>query len=239
MSARVALVLVSHSADVANGTADIARQMAPDVTLLPAGGTPDGIGTSVDRVMAAVEQGLAACDRDGGGVVVLTDLGSALLTTDLVLEMLDEQDAALVRVPLAPIVEGAVSASVRAQQGGDLAAVEAAAVEAAGGPPAAPAGGASTSSLDHATPAEPVVTATATLRNPQGLHARPAALLARVVEDTGVMVSIDGVDGGSVLALMSLGARAGHALSISATGSGARAAVQTVVGVIEEGFGEV
>ncbi|HMO11863.1 MAG TPA: PTS sugar transporter subunit IIA, partial [Actinotalea sp.] len=58
MSARVALVLVSHSADVARGTAEIAGQMAPDVLLLPAGGIDGGIGTSVDTVLAAVERGL-------------------------------------------------------------------------------------------------------------------------------------------------------------------------------------
>lgn len=232
MSARVALVLVSHSADVASGTADIARQMAPDVVLLPAGGTPEGIGTSVDRVMAAVEEALTACDRDGGGVVVLTDLGSALLTTDLVLEMLDEADAALVRVPAAPIVEGAVAASVRAQQGGDLDGVEQAAVEAGGAAAGAPGG------PPPPTAPGPVVTATTTLRNPLGLHARPAALLARAVVDTGVPVLVDGVDGGSILALMSLSARGGHALTVTASGPGARAAVETVVGVVEGGFGE-
>jgi len=234
VSARVALVLVSHSADVASGTADIARQMAPDVTLLPAGGTPEGIGTSVDRVMTAVEEALAACDRDGGGVVVLTDLGSALLTTDLVLEMLDEADAALVRVPAAPIVEGAVAASVRAQQGGDLDGVEAAAVAAGG----AAAGSPATQAAPQPVVAGPVVTATTTLRNPLGLHARPAALLARAVVDTGVPVLVDGVDGGSILALMSLSARGGHALTVTASGPGARAAVETVVGVVEGGFGE-
>ncbi|HWS57527.1 MAG TPA: HPr family phosphocarrier protein, partial [Actinotalea sp.] len=191
---------------------------------------------SVDRVMAAVEQGLAACGRDGGGVVVLTDLGSAILTTDLVLEMIDEDDAARVRVPSAPIVEGSVAAAVRAQQGGDLDAVEAAAVEALrpGGPvPEARAVG-----PDGPPPDGAVLTATAVLRNPLGLHARPAATLARAVAETGVPVLVDGVDGGSILALMSLGARGGHALSVSASGPGARAAVERVVGVIEEGFGE-
>jgi PTS hybrid protein len=120
VTARVALVLVSHSAQVAAGTAAIAEQMAPDVLLLPAGGTADGIGTSVDLVLEAVERGLAETG-DGGGVVVLTDLGSAVLTTDLVLEMVDEPER--VAVPTAPFVEGAVSAAVKAQQGGDLAAV--------------------------------------------------------------------------------------------------------------------
>lgn len=233
MSARVALVLVSHSAQVAAGTAEIAGQMAPDVMLLPAGGIDGGIGTSVDLVMESVERGLAEHPDDAGGVVVLTDLGSAVLTTDLVLEMVDPER---VRVPAAPFVEGAVSAAVAAQQGGDLAAVEAAALEAG---------------RQYATGLQPeaeapvvgadgsAVTRLVTLRNPLGLHARTAAQVARIVADSGAPVTIDGADGSSVLALMALGATGGHELTVSATGDGAQAAVDTVVALVETGFGEV
>lgn len=235
MSRLVALVVVSHSADVASGTVQIAAQMAPDVDLHAAGGADGGIGTSVDLVLAAVEAGLAACDRDGGGVVVLTDLGSAVLTTDLVLELLDPDDAALVRVPHAPVVEGAVTAAVAAQQGLGLDAVAAAAVQAGAapvddGPAAAPSGSA---------PVAPgAVTVDVVLRNPLGLHARPAALVARTVVDTGVDVTIDGADGASVLALMTLGVVGGQSVRVAAAGPGARAAVETVAAVIAEGFGE-
>ncbi len=235
MSTRVALVLVSHSAQVAAGTAEIAGQMAPDVLLLPAGGIDGGIGTSVDLVMESVERGLAQYPDDAGGVVVLTDLGSAVLTTDLVLEMVDPER---VRVPAAPFVEGAVSAAVAAQQGGDLAAVEAAALEAgrqyaAGPEPEAAAPGGSEGVGDGA------VTRCVTLRNPLGLHARTAAQVARVAADSGARVTIDGADGSSVLALMALGATGGHELTVSATGDGAQAAVDTVVALVETGFGEV
>lgn len=230
----VALVLVSHSAAVAEGTAEIALQMAPDVTVLPAGGTEDGIGTSFDRVLTALETALA----DGDGVVVLTDLGSALLTTDAVLEMLDDA-APHVRVPSAPFVEGAVAAAVQAQQGGDLAAVEAAAVRAgtmlaeaasaAAAPPAVPA----------PSPADDgALRATVVLRNPLGLHARPAAVLARAVADSGAVVRIAGVDGSSVLELMALGATGGQELLVEVTGEGAQAALDTVVSLVESGFGE-
>lgn len=228
MTPSIALVLVSHSADVASGTAEIARQMAPDVVVLPAGGIPEGIGTAVDRVMAAVEEGLERC----AGVVVMTDLGSALLTTDLVLEMIDGSN---VRVPHAPFVEGAVLAAVAAQQGGDLDAVEAAALEAGASfapQPAAPA----------AAPAAPIdgqVTDTVTLRNPLGLHARTAAQVARLVAGSGAPVTIDGADGASVLALMALGATGGRELTVSATGPSARVAVDAVVELIASGFGEV
>ncbi len=243
MSPRVALVLVSHSADVANGTAAIAEQMAPEVLLLPAGGMPEGIGTSVDLVMAAVERGLAAVTGEGSGVVVLTDLGSALLTTDLVLEMIDEDEAARVRVPHAAFVEGTVTAAVKAQQGGGLDEVAAAAVEAVA-PAAVAAGGAPghLPELANAVPPDPGeerATARVTVRNPLGLHARPAALLARTVAGLGVLMTIDGADGASVLGLMSLGATAGRELAVEASGPGALAAVDAVVAMIEEGFGEV
>jgi len=238
VSVRVALVLVSHSADVATGTAAIAAQMAPDIRLLPAGGMPEGIGTSVDLVMAAVEEGLAAVSGEGSGVVVMTDLGSALLTTDLVLEMLDEADAERVRVPGAPFVEGAVSAAVKAQQGGGLDEVAAAAVEALG--LAADGGAADAGAGEAPAPSgDDEVVATVTVRNPLGLHARPAALVARTVADMAVPLTIDGADGASVLGLMSLGAVAGRELTIRATGPGAQVAVDLVVAKIDGGFGEV
>lgn len=252
----VALVLVSHSALVARGTAELAAQMAPDVRLLPAGGLPVGdgeeIGTSLDRVLDAVTEGLA-----DGDVVVLTDLGSAVLTAETALEMLDDDDARRVRTPSAPFVEGAVAAAVAAQQGGDVDAVanaaEAAGRPADGGAPGSPlgapapaptgddAGGHAAEAPGHPaggdTPGD-VVRATAVLRNPLGLHARPAALLARHVAATGVPVRVQGVDGASVLGLMALGAVGGDELTIEASGPGAAEVVAGVVELVEGGFGE-
>jgi phosphoenolpyruvate---glycerone phosphotransferase subunit DhaM len=127
-SPSVALVLVSHSSDIATGTAALARQMAPDVLVIPAGGVVmggaltgegRGLGTSADVVLAAVEQALAATP-DEGGVVVMTDLGSAMMTAETVVELLDPAEASRVRLPSAAFVEGAVVAAVRAQQGGSL-----------------------------------------------------------------------------------------------------------------------
>lgn len=229
MSARVALVLVSHSAAAAEGTAEIARQMAPDVVVLPAGGADGGIGTSFDAVLAALEGGT----EGGRGVVVLTDLGSAVLTSEAALEALDDPD--LVRVPSAPFVEGAVAAAVEAQGGGDLDAVEMAAVRAASIFSVVPE--------EHAPPSglpqpDGAVTATAVLRNPLGLHARPAAVLARTVADMDVRMTVNGVDAASVLELMKLGATGGQELTLVAAGPQAEEAVKTVVAMVEEGFGE-
>jgi len=121
----VGIVLVSHSAELAEGTANLAAQVSGGtVTIVAAGGTDDGdLGTSA----AKVEQALRDADQ-GAGVVVLPDLGSAVLTVRAVLE--DYGSAGSVLLTDAPFVEGAVAATVIAAAGGDLKAVAAAAEEA-------------------------------------------------------------------------------------------------------------
>ena len=121
----VGIVLVSHSAELAAGAAQLAAQVSGGtVTIIAAGGTDDGeLGTSA----AKVERGLSLAES-GGGVVVLSDLGSAVLTVRAVLE--DEDPAANVVMADAPFVEGAVAATVTAAAGGDIKAVAAAAEEA-------------------------------------------------------------------------------------------------------------
>jgi phosphoenolpyruvate---glycerone phosphotransferase subunit DhaM len=105
----VGIVVVSHSSDLAEGLAALAAQMAgPDVRIEPAGGLPDGsLGTDEDRVRAAIK----AADQ-GAGVVILGDLGSAILTVRHVLER--HKGNGSVRLVDAPIVEGAVAAAVTA-----------------------------------------------------------------------------------------------------------------------------
>ncbi|PPT16349.1 dihydroxyacetone kinase subunit L [Streptomyces cinnamoneus] len=124
--ALVGLVLVSHSRDVAESTAALARALVGGGEPAPvaaAGGVPGGgIGTSAELVRAAVRD----VDR-GAGVVVLCDMGSAVLT---VKALRAEKEFAEVRIADAPFVEGAVAALVTASAGGDLAAVLAAADDA-------------------------------------------------------------------------------------------------------------
>ena len=248
MTARVALVLVSHSADLARGAAELAGQMAPDVLIRGVGGGPaGGLGTSLDAVQKALADvlmiladgapGMAADTAPEGGVVVLGDLGSSVLTVEAALE-LDDTLAERVVLARAPFVEGAVAAAVTAHGGADLATVLEsanasvrmfAAIEAAQSPEAsaAPSGGESQNSR------------TVTVRNPLGLHARPAALVSRKVAELGAAVTIDGVDASSVLQLMALGATQGRELRVEATGDRGAEAVTTVVEMIESGFGEV
>src|SRR5947208_3555744 len=122
----VGIVLVSHSSLLADGLAELARQMAgPSVEIIATGGGPSGgLGTDEDGVRNAIRR----ADR-GEGVVVLADLGSSILTARHVLESRANGHARLVD---APFVEGAVSAAVASSAGSSIDAVIAAAEGARG-----------------------------------------------------------------------------------------------------------
>jgi phosphoenolpyruvate---glycerone phosphotransferase subunit DhaM len=122
----VGLVVISHSRQLAEGVVELAGQMAgPATPLVAIGGAPDGsLGTDADRILDA----LVATARDApGGVVVLADLGSAVLAASAMLETLEPHVAARVRLSHGPIAEGAVLAAVEASIGGTLEEVLAAA----------------------------------------------------------------------------------------------------------------
>jgi PTS hybrid protein len=250
---RVGLVLVSHSVRLAEGTAELAAQMAPDVVVRPAAGGPDGgLGTSFDRVVAV----LAAALEEVDAVVVLADLGSAVLTVESAFE-LDPDLPRRARLVSAPFVEGAVAAAVTAQQGADLEGVAeaaAGAVRSIGGGPVlelveaegtdSPAVAATTVQGEVVGRPAPAgggddVVAHVRIRNALGLHARPAAVVARSTAGLEATVTVDGADASSVLQLMSLGTTEGQVVRVAARGPGAEAAVALVTGLIEGGFGEV
>ncbi len=121
---KVGLVIVSHSPDVARGTADMVRQMVGDeVPLAWCGGDPDGgLGSSVEKIVEAIEA--VWSDK---GVAVLVDLGGAESNSEMAIEMLPEDKAARVVICAAPIVEGAVMAGAEASGGSSLEAVRQAA----------------------------------------------------------------------------------------------------------------
>jgi PTS hybrid protein len=130
----VSLVLVSHSATLAEGLREMVAQVAgPDVRVATAGGTEDGrLGTSAPRIAEAIREALG--ERNGSranGVLVLLDLGSAALSLEIALEDLDPETRATVRVSEAPLVEGAVIAAVQASTGASIDEVAAAAMTAA------------------------------------------------------------------------------------------------------------
>jgi len=239
MTERVGIVFVSHSVQLADGAVALAGQMAPSVRLLAAGGTDDdGIGTSFAKVNAAVGE------ADGGaGVVVISDLGSALLTAETVLEFLSDEQRAAVAVIDVPFVEGGVAAAVAAESGADLAGVTAAAeaaraawADAAASAPAdAPAAGAA-----PAVPAAPAgrYVREVVLRNKDGLHARPAAEFVKLANTFGASVTVNGKDAKSLLGIMSLGLTAGTTAEIASSDDGGVPAVDALAALVETGFGE-
>jgi PTS hybrid protein len=113
----VGLVVVSHSAKVAEGVVELAGQMAGGVRIQAAGGTDDGgIGTDATLIAEAI----AAAD-EGDGVLVLVDLGSAVLSAQVAIdELVEEETRGRVRIAEAPVVEGAVVAAIQAKTGSAL-----------------------------------------------------------------------------------------------------------------------
>jgi PTS hybrid protein len=115
--ARVGLVVVSHSRPLAEAAVTLARQMLPsaEVAVEVAAGTDDG-GLGTDAV--AVSTAITAADS-GDGVVVLMDLGSAVMSAETALELLDDEVRDRVLLSSAPLVEGLVGAVVVAAGGAD------------------------------------------------------------------------------------------------------------------------
>jgi phosphoenolpyruvate---glycerone phosphotransferase subunit DhaM len=134
----VGLVLVSHSELLLEGLREMVVQVAgPDVLIATAGGTGDGrLGTSAPRIEAALRLVLERADE----VLVLLDLGSAVLSLDVALDLLTADERARVRVADAPLVEGAVVAAVEASLGSSIEEVARAAEQAADLPKTARSG---------------------------------------------------------------------------------------------------
>ena len=124
----VGLVIVSHSAKVAEGVVELARQMAGEVRVLAAGGADGGeIGTSATKIAAAIEEA-----DSGDGALLLVDLGSAVLSARMAIEdLVGEEHRGRVRISEGPLVEGAVIGAVQASTGSSLDEVDQAATRAA------------------------------------------------------------------------------------------------------------
>ena len=122
----VGIVIVSHSPKVAEGTADMVRQMVGDeVKLAWCGGDPaGGLGTSVEAIIAAIEN--AWTEK---GVAILVDLGGAETNSEMAIEIIGEPRSEKIRICNAPVVEGAVMAATEASGGAALGAVVATAEE--------------------------------------------------------------------------------------------------------------
>ena len=115
--ANVGIVIVSHSEKVAEGAADMVRQMVGDaVPLAFTGGNSDGgLGTDVGRIMEAIDRAWSEA-----GVAVLVDLGGAETNTEMAIEMIEASKQQRIVICNAPIVEGAVIAATEASGGSPL-----------------------------------------------------------------------------------------------------------------------
>lgn len=126
MNGNVGIVIVSHSPLVAQGAADMVRQMVGDeVPLAWCGGDADGgLGTDVQAILDAIEAAWSEA-----GVAILADLGGAVTNSEMAIEMLPEDRIGRVVVCDAPVVEGAVVAATEASGGSPLEVVKATAEE--------------------------------------------------------------------------------------------------------------
>jgi multiphosphoryl transfer protein len=240
----VGIVIVSHSEALAEGVVVLAREMGgKELALEAAGGMdePGALGTDAGRVQAAIERAMS-----DDGVLVLMDLGSALMSAEFAIEMLGD-GVGRVLLSEAPLVEGAVAAAVAARGGASLDEVADEArgalamkasqlgVEVPGG--AAPPG-------DAAAVAPPDAEAALPVRNAIGLHARPAARFVEVSRSFDAEVRVAKAGGGepvratSLTNVVALGARMGDTLLVNASGPQAADALEALRALADEGFGD-
>ena len=238
----VGLVIVTHSATLAAGVAELARGMGGDVPIELAGGidAPEpGLGTDAVRVAEAIERA-----DQGDGVLVLMDLGSAVLSAEMALDMVSAERRARVLLTEAPLVEGAVAAAVTAKLGASL---EEVAAEARGSlqPKIAHLG-----TGEEEAPVQPgsddeSATVTLEVRNPLGLHARPAARFVQTagsfdadVTATNVTTGRGPASGRSLNELATLGVRQGHEVLVAARGAQADEVLAALSALAERDFDE-
>jgi phosphoenolpyruvate-protein phosphotransferase/dihydroxyacetone kinase phosphotransfer subunit len=238
---QVGLVVVSHSRALARAAVVLAEEMLHGRSLrieVAAGLDETTLGTDAVSISAAIER------ADGpGGVVVLMDLGSALLSAELALDLLDDPTARdRVTLSPAPIVEGLVVAAVAAAGGASRAEVAAEARDALMGK-AAHLTEPTTGVVEQ--PRREEVTGTFTVDNPHGLHARPAARLVSEVRTLDASVQLRNLTTGagpvpaaSLSRVATLAAVRGHVVEVRASGPQAQEAVEHLLTLATRRFDE-
>lgn len=241
----VGIVVVAHSEELAKGVCALAKQMSQkeELPIIPAGGMEDGgIGTSMLKIQEAIE---SAYSEDG--VLILMDLGSAVMTTQVYLEMLPEDKKSRIRLSNAPLVEGAIAAAVSSSLGDDLDKVQAAAENALSFPKIP----------SEEEPLEekiteigdgPILSVDLIVPNPIGLHARPAAQFVQAASRFRAKIFVQNVshpgrpevDAKSMMQVASQGtARQGETIRIKAQGIDAQEALEELKKLVLSGFGEI
>ncbi|HTF52745.1 MAG TPA: phosphoenolpyruvate--protein phosphotransferase [Pseudonocardia sp.] len=242
----VGIVVVSHSRALADAAVALASEMLHGQRVpieVAAGLDETTFGTDATAIVTAITDADAAAD---GGVVVLMDLGSAVLSAELALELLDDEVRERVLLCPAPLVEGLVVAVVSAAGGASRAEVAAEAGGALAGK-LAQLGGPVEAPAETGSPADRPgeLVGSFTVVNPHGLHARPAAVLAARARQFDAQVELRNrttgsgwVPAASLSKLGTLGALPGHQLEIRAQGSQAEQALDELLALGVRGFDE-
>ena len=249
----VGIVVVSHSRALAEAAVALAREMVQgsDVRIQVAAGLDE---TTFGTDAVAIAEAITAADGPAG-VVVLMDLGSAVLSAELALELIEPEIADRVTLCPAPLVEGLVVAAVSAGGGATRAEVAAEATDALAGKesqlqPGAPTTHASGDlgrkfTADADSRAGPVETAVFSVTNEHGLHARPAARLVGDMRtyDADVRLSnrttgVGPVSATSLSRVATLGVIKGHEVEVTASGPQAQQAVAALVALAAREFDE-
>lgn len=240
----VGIVLVSHSRPLANALLDLVRQVAgPGVPLAVAAGVGEQraeFGTDAAEIRDAIQK-----VYNPDGVLVLMDLGSAILSAEMALDLLPKAVRPNIRFCPAPLVEGAIAAAVQAGLGSPLDAVYHEARQALLAKQeqlsdtALPS---PTVALRPRTSAREIIL---TLHTAHGLHARPAARFVQTASRFDATVTVRNqttgkgpVSAKSLNALATLGALHGHEIAIAADGPQAEEALRTLALLVQDNFGE-
>lgn len=243
------IVLVSHSRAVARAVAEFVQHVVPDeeIPVAYAGGvsgSDEGLGTDPTDIMNAIESVFSP-----DGVIVFVDIGSAILSTDMAMELLGDRFTDRVVVSSAPMIEGAVSAAVQAAAGLSLTEIRdevlgalASKQQQLGESDSEPAD-LIRAQDDHDRPSSIKRVFVINLLN--GLHARPAARIVRTVGRYDCTVTVSNlsntkgpVSGRSLNQLSTLEVAKGHEVLVVASGTDAAAVLEAIGRLVEENFGE-
>ena len=238
----VGLVVVSHSRALARAAVALAQEMlhGKQIRIAIAAGLDDTtFGTDASQIVDAI----TAADQ-GAGVVVLMDLGSAVLSAELALELLDDDVREQVVLCPAALVEGLVVAAVAAANGADRGEVAAEAAGALAGKIGHLGSAPTTAAADVDRDADEL-TGSFVVTNPHGLHARPAARLVHEVRRRDARARIrnrrtesEWVDAGSLSKIATLGVRSGDEVEVRVSGSQAAESLDHILSLAARNFDE-
>lgn len=247
----IGIVVVSHSRPLGEAVVALAREMTPEPPPLAvaAGLDESTFGTDATAVASALEEVGASTD----GVLVLVDIGSSVLSAEMACELIDPELAERVRISPAPLVEGIVPAVVSAAGGAALDEVASEAADGLAGKQSQ-LGGTRGSSSDQGSAAGEAAnrnhdadqrSVDIVLRDPHGLHARPAAKLVTLVRSYDADVTLTNLDGNtgpvpatSLSRVATLNAGHGAHLRVTASGPQADEALAAIQELAERDFAD-